>query len=78
MDETQKLKETIDELSLQIIQADAVIRRLTSAAKYLLGRHSLYDWEQKEIFISILSGEGYLGYEVPADELVENYRKIEH
>jgi len=78
MDEIQKLKETINELSLETIQADAVILRLVSAAKHMLLRcTSLQPDEREAIRSAIWGGEGHLGEAVPRGELVENYRKIE-
>jgi len=73
----QKLKEMVNEQSLEIIQGDAVIRRLVSAAKYMLARCQLRGDETAAMGIAIIGGEEHLGEKVPADELVENYRKIE-
>ena len=77
-DEIQKLKDIVDEQSLQLSQSDMVIRRLVSAAKYMLGRCQLQDDERKAIaYVAIGGGEAHLGEKVPANELIENYRKIE-
>jgi hypothetical protein len=74
----QKFKETIDEQSLEIMQADVVIRRLVSALKYISMRCPFQTREEEAIVrIAIRGGESHLGYEVSADELIENYRKIE-
>ena len=78
MPKEDRLKKIINEQSLQLIQAETVIRRLVSAGKMIERAHELYSTtEWRAIMNAIFGGEGWLGESVSPSHVVDELLSCE-